>query len=308
MVIFMKVTLEQWRMLKAVVDHGGFAHAADAVHKSQSSINHAIHKMEGLLGVKLLEVKGRKAFLTDAGGLLLRRAERLLESASGIDALAASLQQGDEPEIALAIDQTFPADYITEVLVQFAQDYPNTRIQLHETVLSGAAEALIQGQVDLAIAGSGVSHFLAEPLFGIDFVAVASPAHPLIQSGDKVNIDDLINYRQLVTRDSARDQNIDSGWLEAEERWTVSNIATSVDMIRRGVGFAWLPVTRIQDLLQKGEMVPLPLENGGVRSMMLQLYYAEHDRCGPGVRHLAELLHRYAKDDSSNYTNVISDL
>ncbi|WP_315982943.1 LysR family transcriptional regulator [Aliamphritea spongicola] len=46
----MRVTLEQWRMLKAVVDHGGFAHAAAAVHKSQSSINHAIHKMEDQLG------------------------------------------------------------------------------------------------------------------------------------------------------------------------------------------------------------------------------------------------------------------
>lgn len=303
----MKVTLEQWRMLKAVVDHGGFAHAAQAVHKSQSSINHAIHKMEGQLGVKLLEVKGRKAHLTDAGRLLLRRAERLLESASNIDALAASLEQGEEPEISLAIDQTFPADYITEVLVQFSQDYPNTRIQLYETVLSGAAEALIQGKVDLAIAGSGVSHFLAEPLFGVDFIAAASPVHPLIRSGKTVAVDDLVNHRQLVTRDSALHQNIDSGWLEAEERWTVSNIATSIDMIRRGVGFAWLPVTRIRELLRSGELVPLPLESGGLRSMVLQLYYAEHDNSGPAVRHLAELLHRYAKEDISNYSKVICD-
>ena len=30
-----KATLEQWRMFKAVVDHGGFAGASAAVHKSQ---------------------------------------------------------------------------------------------------------------------------------------------------------------------------------------------------------------------------------------------------------------------------------
>lgn len=303
----MKVTLEQWRMLKAVVDHGGFAQAAAAVHKSQSSINHAIHKMEDLLGVRLLAVKGRKAYLTDAGALLLRRAERLLDSAGNIDALAASLRAGEEAEIAIAIDQTFPADYITEVLVQFSQDYPHSRIQLYETVLSGAAEALFQGRVDLAIAGSGVSHFLAEPLIGVDFVAVASPTHPLLQLGRALAIEDLTPHRQLVTRDSALKQNVDSGWLEADERWTVSNIATSIDMIRRGVGFAWLPVTRIKELLACGELVPLPLENGARRSMILQLYYAEHERCGPGVKHLAQLLHRYCTLDDSNYSNITAD-
>ena len=58
-----KATLEQWRMFKAVVDHGGFAGASAAVHKSQSTVHHAVQKLEAALQIKLLEVKGRKAFL-----------------------------------------------------------------------------------------------------------------------------------------------------------------------------------------------------------------------------------------------------
>ena len=103
-------------------------------------------------------------------------------------------------------------------------------------------------------------------------------------------------------------QNVDSGWLEAEERWTVSNIATSVDMIRRGVGFAWLPVTCIRELLTSGELLPLALESGGHRSGMLQLYYAKHESCGPAVKHLAQLLHRYSEEDNSNYSKIINDI
>ena len=292
----MKVTLEQWRMLQAVVEHGGFAHAAAAVHKSQSSIHHAIQKMEQMLDVKLLEVKGRKAYLTDAGSLLLRRAENLLQAASSIDALAASLHAGVEPEVSIAVDQTFPAELLGEVLEQFSQEYPNTRVQLYETVLSGASEALIQGQVDLAIAGSGVSHFLAEPLFAVEFIAVAAPEYPLFQhcsASQPLVIEELSRYRQLVTRDSARRQSVDSGWLEADERWTVSNIATSVEMIRRGLGFAWIPETRIRDLLEHKELLPIPLETGARRSMMLQLYYADAELAGPGLRRLAELLHNF---------------
>lgn len=300
----MKVTLEQWRMLKAVVEHGGFSHAAEAVHKSQSSIHHAIQKMESMLDVKLLEVKGRKAHLTDAGRLLLQRAEQLLESAASIDSLAASLHAGVEPEISIAVDQTFPPEYISQVLEQFANEYPNTRIQLYETVLSGASEALIQGRVDLAIAGAGVSHFLAEPLFAVDFMAVAAPTHPLFNrcsEAEPLVIDDLANYRQLVTRDSALEKNIDSGWLKADQRWTVSNISTAVEMICRGMGFAWVPVTRISRALALGELLPIPLQAGGGRSMMLQLYYARQDSMGPGIKRLAELLHRYCEKDYSDY-------
>ncbi|MBR9869118.1 MAG: LysR family transcriptional regulator [Oceanospirillales bacterium] len=303
----MKVTLEQWRMLKAVVEEGGFAHAAEAVHKSQSSIHHAIQKMELMLDVKLLEVKGRKAHLTDAGRLLLQRAEHLLESAANIDSLAASLNAGVEPEISIAVDQTFPPEYIGTVLEQFSNEYPNTRIQLYETVLSGAAEALNKGQVDLAIAASGVSHFMAEPLFTVDFIAVASPDYPLFNSysdAQPLQIDDLVNYRQLVTRDSALEKKTDSGWLKADERWTVSNISTSIEMICRGMGFAWIPVTRISRQLSQGDLLPVPLQVGGRRNMTLQLYYARHDQVGPGIKRLAELLHRCCAEDVSNYSNI----
>ena len=33
-----RVTLEQWRTLQAVVDYGGYAQAAEALHRSQSSV------------------------------------------------------------------------------------------------------------------------------------------------------------------------------------------------------------------------------------------------------------------------------
>jgi len=47
----LKSTLEQWRMFKAVVDAGGFNQAAALVHKSQSSVHHAVQKLENAIGV-----------------------------------------------------------------------------------------------------------------------------------------------------------------------------------------------------------------------------------------------------------------
>ena len=78
-------------MFKAVVEYGGYAQAADAIHKSQSTISYGVHKLQEQLGVQLLEVEGRKAVLTDHGKILLQRADQLLDQAENLDKVADSL-------------------------------------------------------------------------------------------------------------------------------------------------------------------------------------------------------------------------
>lgn len=285
-----KSTLEQWRMLQAVVDHGGFAQAAATIHKSQSSINHAVHKLQDQLGLQLLEVRGRKAHLTDTGQLMLRRARQLLEQADQLQEVADSLSHGQEAELRLAADEVFPYEILASALCTLSEDFPHTRVQLMETVLSGGPELLVAGEVDLLIAGSVPAGFLGEPLLTIEFIAVAHPDHPLHTIGRPLTLQDLAGHRQIVVRDSARGQRMDSGWLAAEQRWTVSHLETSADMISRGMGFAWLPRTRIGDRLASGLLSPLPLEQGATRSTNLYLTYADPDRAGPVTRRLGALL------------------
>ena len=285
-----KTTLDQWRMLQAVVRHGGFAQAAAAIHKSQSTINYAVHKLQDQLGLPLLQVVGRKAQLTEAGALMLRRADQLLQQATQLEEIAGGLAQGIEAEISIAVDEVFPPGFLANALQALSRDYPNTRVQLHETILSGGPEKLLSGEAELLIAGQVPQGFLGEPIMQAQFIAVAHPDHPLLQLRRALNLSDLAGQRQIVIRDSALGQRVDSGWLGAEQRWTVSHVATSVDMIRRGMGFAWLPASRVAPLLKQGELAELPLEQGSRRHSSLYLTHAGEDQAGPATRHLARLL------------------
>lgn len=285
-----RTTLEQWRMLQAVVEHGGFAQAAQAIHKSQSTINHAVHKLQSQLGLPLMEVIGRKAQLTEAGSLMLRRAGQLLEQAEQLEAVASSLAEGTEAEVRIAADAIYPDECLANALQAMSESYPNTRVQLQETVLSGGPEQLIEGEVDLLIAARVPEGFLGDVLLKTEFIAVSHPEHPLQQLGRQLNLQDLRQHRQIVVRDSARGKGIDSGWLGAEQRWTVSQVATSIDMISRGMGFAWLPATRIKQRLANGELKALDMDQGGTRHATLYLTYADRDKAGPATCHLASLL------------------
>ncbi|GHE20294.1 LysR family transcriptional regulator [Halomonas urumqiensis] len=289
-----RVTLAQWQMLAAVVDHGGFARAAQAVHKSPSTLNHAVHKLEEQLGVNVLEPVGRQVRLTEAGAMLLRRARQLLEGAEALEDVAGRLAEGLEAEVVLGVDQVFPPDALARALEAFSAAHPHVRVQLHETVLNGGIEMLYEGRADLVISGLSAQGFLGEPLTTVCFVAVAHPEHPLHRLARPLDLRDLEQYRQLVVRDSALRQSMDSGWLKAEQRWTLSHLGTSIDMLERGLGFAWVPETRIHDALEAGRLVPLALSAGGIRQIPVQLIYRDRDRAGPATHAMAGALQREA--------------
>ncbi|WP_455365133.1 LysR family transcriptional regulator, partial [Kaarinaea lacus] len=146
-----KTTLEQWRALHAVVDYGGFAQAAAQLFRSQSTISYSINKLQEQLGIPLLEVQGRKAQLTDAGEVLVRRSRHLLKDVVELEQLAESLNQGREAEIRFVVDAAFPNAILMQALRSFASQSSGTRVQLKEVVLSGADEELESGEADLII-------------------------------------------------------------------------------------------------------------------------------------------------------------
>ncbi len=281
----LRITLEQWRMFRAVVEYGGFNQAAQGVHKSQSSIHSAVAKIESSLGVKLFHVEGRRTHLTEAGKMMLRRAEYLLEEAAKIEAIGNTLGEGVETQLRIAIDQTLPKTLLYDVLDATSAQYPMLRIELVESVLKGANELLTKNQVELAISpfsGEGFS----EQLCSIEFIAVAHPQHALHHMGRELTPEDLKAHRQIVIRDSAQQDKQDAGWLGADQRWTVSQINTSIDMIANGLGFAWLPKHAITEHLSQGSLKALPLVSGTQRTHPLYLLFKDGDNLGPAARTL----------------------
>ena len=285
----LQITLDQWRALIAVVDEGGYAPAAEALDKSQSAISYAIQKLEAGLDLRVFSIDGRRAVLTPAGQVLYRRARQLVSEAEDLERLAGRLQQRFETEINIAVDAIFPIWLMLECMGELAHTFPDTRVQLYETVLTGTEEALLERRVDMALAPRVPVGFAGDPLMRAHFLPVASPNHPLHQLGRPVTFDDLRGHRQLVIRDSGT-RRVDSGWLGAEQRWTLSNFPSSIRAACQGMGFAWYPQDKIAAELASGELKVLPMEHGQERIAEIYLIYADRDSAGPATRRLGEIL------------------
>jgi DNA-binding transcriptional LysR family regulator len=283
-----RITLEQWRCLAAVVEAGGYAQAAEMLHKSQSSVTYAVQKLEKSLGVKAFEIQGRKAVLTTTGEMLYRRARILIEDAGSLERAARKVSAGWETQITVAMEVIFPVWLMLECLDQFGAESPQTRIELFEHVLGGTPEALVAGQVDLAISAMVPAGFTAEPLLPVRFVPVASPRHALHRLNRKLTLRDLRKHRHLVVRDSGS-RRATSPTIEVEQRWTLTNMSTSIGALSRGFGFAWLPEYKIHQELANGTLKVLPLNENSERIVQLYLILADRDEIGPGALRLAEI-------------------
>jgi DNA-binding transcriptional LysR family regulator len=289
------ISLEQWRALLAVVDAGGYAQAAERLHKSQSAVTYAVQKIESLLGVKAFEIQGRKSILTPTGQLLYRRAQALVNEANELERAAKNLSAGWEAEISIAAEILFPSWLLLDCLNQFGKESPQTRIEVIESVLSGTAEALLTGKADIAITPHIPPGFFGELLMRTPIIAVAAPEHPLHQLDRKLTQRDLHKYRHITVRDTGSQRDRRAVLVEVEQRWTVSHMATSIEALCAGYGFAWLPTERIRRELADGRLQPLPLQTGSERWVDIYLIIADPDFAGPGVRRLAEMLKKRVK-------------
>jgi DNA-binding transcriptional LysR family regulator len=282
-VAFSKTTLEQWAVLASVVDEGGFAQAANVLHRSQSAVSYAVGRLQEALGLPLLELDGRKSVLTPYGKTLLGRARPLLRDLDTLEAVARSLKQGWEPELKLVVDAAFPRTQLFAIVADLQRACPSTDIQLADAVLSGAEEAITERHADVVVSSRVPPGFLGDRLLDVEFIAVARSDHPLLRIDHTLTLDDLTRHVQAVVRDSGSAQPRDEGWLGADHRYTVSSMESSLGLVLAGLAYAWLPEHLLANYLRDGVLRRIPLAGGGSRTVTLHIVMVRPELAGPAA-------------------------
>lgn len=289
----LRTSLDQWAVLAAVIDQGGYAQAAALLNKSQPAVSYALARLQEALDVPLLVVEGRRAVLTEHGRVLLQRARPLLRDLETLERLAGKLKQGWEPELRLVVDVAFPRSLLLAIVAELQQLCPSTQMQLSDAVLSGAEQAIEDAAADVVVTSRVPPGFLGSFLMDIRFIAVAAPRHPLFEVEVPLTTSHLARHVQVVVRDSGQKRPRNEGWLGADRRCTVSSIEASLATVKAGLGYAWLPEHLLADALREGSAQPLPLAVGGERNMELYLVTVRPELAGPAAQAAVECFHRH---------------
>lgn len=289
-----RVSLDQWRVFHAVVDAGGFAQAARMLHRSQSSVSYTIRRLQEILDLPLFEMQGRRAVLTGIGQAVLERSRSIVEQAVSIETAAQHWRSGCESSLRIVVENLLAPGILYQAMQGFSAGFPHTRIHLREEVLSGVQDLLEAGEVDLAISPTRTTHHASETLVNVSFMAVTGAEHELQKQAGPIGLEKLREQIHIVIRDSGR-QPRDAGWLESENKWTVSSFTAARELVEQGLGFSWLPRGQIAPSLRNGTLKALHLDKGGIYEVPVYLVYGQPQAPGPALQYFIDQLLRAVK-------------
>ena len=280
-------TIEQWSVLRAVIEEGGYARAADALHRSQSSVSYAISQLQKALDVKLLTIEGRRAVLTDVGRTLLTEAMPLIDEFRHLEDRTRSIAQGEPASIRLVVDYLYPKARLYDALGRFSDQHPTVDLHLREVVRRPIG-SLRDDSFDIAVLINSASAQWSELLADIPMITVAHAGHPLAAAVAPIPPTMLRRYPRIVL------QGYEEGGetvVEEGKIWRMNTVESAIAVIRRGIGFSRLPRHEIEMDLDAGTMVPIDIGRESRRTIPLGLSFPSTVRhVHPTTQTLARLL------------------
>jgi DNA-binding transcriptional LysR family regulator len=286
----MDTTLDAWEILQAVVQLGGFAPAAKKLNRSQSTISYAIGRLQEQLGVRLFEIHGRKAQLTETGRLLLADVEPHLAGFHELEQRARVMASGGASEVRISVDSIFPDDRLFEALATFSRSFPHVRLRLRQGTFLSADSEFSLHNAQICVTGLISRELLVKPILLIEMIAVARRDHSLLSIRRRLSRSDLMQHI-LVTIESAASGSLkQQPRLPAQRDLPVSTIELAISAVRSGLCFGWLPRYRVQSELDSGDFVVLPLPAGKTRDVQLNLVCKDLGVSNSEANSLAELL------------------
>ena len=255
-------TLDQLRILHAISNEGSFKKAAEKLYISQPAVSLQIQNLERQLNTPIFYRDKRQARLTEAGQLLLKYADRILnlceETCRGLEEIQ-TLQSGI---LIIGASQTTGTYLMPRLIGIFRHKYPQISIELQVHSTRQIARGVANGQIDLAVVGGKVPYDLKPTLNIISYAEdelalILPPSHPF-STLKYIQKEDLyrLKFIALDTKSTIRnviettliDNGIDSRQFKIEME--LNSIEAIKNAVQSGLGAAFVSVSAISKELE----------------------------------------------------------
>ncbi len=307
------LTLDQLRVLVAVVDTGSFSAAARRLQRVQSAISQSVAALEGTLRLQLFDRSGRLPRLTEAGLALTEDARRVIEGAEGLRARAEAIVGGVEPSLTIAVDHFLPRGPGVRALRDFGARFPDLSLTLLSEGASTVERHLRDGTADIAVfpfemaSADGLD---AEFLVDIEMVPVVAASHPLAREDRVLTRADLAPHVQLILTDGGAS----SGWSRGvlgRRLWRFAHLNTRRGFLLEGFGWCFMPADFIRADIDSGAVRRLRIAGGDPFHIRLHSVRLRGRAPGIAARWLTERLRSVlaepVSDGSSRQASIAED-
>lgn len=234
--------------LLAVVDHGTFAAAADALGFTQSAVSQQIAQLERACGTAVFDrPKGpRPAELTQVGLVVVEFARRSLARIDQMDDRLRSMERGLSGRLTIGTFQSASAELLPNIVAQMRRELPDVDVRLDETDdLDELVRDVLHDETDMAFTVDVADDPRLEiEVLGSDRFVVLAPVDEDLDgvvSADRLNRSTLIGQPDTQTGQRMIDERLNGAGIRPDFAFRFQNNAAVQSMVRSGMGLAVMP-------------------------------------------------------------------
>lgn len=281
--------LDQLRIFSLIAELGSFSKAARQLDRPVSAVSYAVVTLETHLGLKLFDRAPAGRGLTDEGRTVLQDAEVILRRVAQFDSRVRAMREGENTDIALAVETSFPDGLLSTGLAAFSSLYPFVSVSVTRATAKTVGMRVAEGEgvlgVTLLDAGLQGGRLDGTQIAADVIVIVAGPAHALARMDRPIAMRDLDTHRQIHLHDGPLDRRDFDYRVHGTDVWLVDNLGEQEAFVRSGIGWAFMPRGVVGPALAAGALVTLDCED--VRTPPLRRFAAiwRRDRAPGKIGH-----------------------
>ena len=190
------LSLRQLQLFEAIERHGSYTRAAKELYITQPTASMQIKKLEHSVGLPLFEQVGKQTYLTEAGKIIHRHTQQVLDALANMEMEIADMQGLKTGHLRLAVVTT--AKYFApRALGKFCELYPGIDVSLKVTNRESLLQRMENHVDDLYIIGHPPQsdNMIFEPYLDNPLVVLAPRNHP--GSGTRMAIEDFFAQHKI---------------------------------------------------------------------------------------------------------------
>ena len=260
----MNITVRQFRYFDAILRTGTIKGAAQDMRVSGSSITAALDLIKKTVGVPLFHrIPARGLVPTDAGSRVGVRVREFLAQTHLFETDLLSLAGQVKGGIKLACFEP-TAPYVLPLLLRrITADYPDISIQISEGSMDKINEALLTGQVDLALVYR--PHLTCQGVYFRKLMTprpwILVPANWSISHNESLSLRELVNWPMIMLTVPDSEARIREIFLERKLRPNIVHSTHSGEVIRsmvaEKIGFSIMNIKGPLDHTGATRVIPL---------------------------------------------------
>ena len=292
------------QMLSELQRLGTIAAAANELHLSAPAVSMQLAALEREVGLALTERRGRRVVLTPAGEVLAAHGHDIVDLVSVAEMEVQTLRQGESGTYRIGAFPTAARSYVTETWRELREGPEvGPTLRLRELEPDAASEALVHGDLDLAVTHS-YSNVPRLPSKGVCatalvtegmLLATAADAPPpksrtgAARLADHAHSDWVVPHAELTCAEMVMRACAAAGF-EPGVVAEATDFSVQLELVAAGIAVALVPTLAARTVPEGVRLRPV---NPSVERHHF-VFTRRSARSDPGVRRIVELLNDHA--------------